>query len=69
LQLKLKPQFLLLKQHVLHIFLRAKQCDNQHRELQPPDQPSQQSVFTHVETDPKQATNVACSVRENSFIF
>ena len=28
---------------VLHNFLRAKQCDNQYCELQPPDQPSQQA--------------------------
>ena len=49
---------------VLHNFLRAKQCDNQYCELQPPDQPSPQSAFTHMETDPKQATNLAFSTRE-----
>ena len=32
---------------VLHNFLRAKQCDSQYCELQPPDQPSQQSAFTY----------------------
>lgn len=54
---------------VLHNFLRAKQCDNQYCELQPPDQPSQQSAFTHMETDPKRATNLAFSTREKFVDF
>lgn len=54
---------------VLHNFLRAKQCDNQYCELQPPDQPSQQSAVTHMETDPKRATNLAFSIREKFVDF
>jgi hypothetical protein len=58
---------------VLHNFLRAKQCDNNpYCELMPPDQPSQQSAFTNMETDPKRATNLAFSTREkfvDFFIF
>ena len=70
LQLKLKLQSLLLKQHVFcRVFLRAKQCDNQYCELQPPDQPSQQSALTHMETDPKRATNLAFSIREKFVDF
>ena len=70
MQLKLKLQSLLLKQHVFcTIFLRAKQCDNQYCELQPLDQPSQQSAFTHMETDPKRATNLTFSIREKFVDF
>ena len=54
---------------VLHNFLRAKQCDNQYCELQPSDQPSQQRAFTHMETDPKRATNLAFSIREKFVDF
>jgi len=54
---------------VLHNFLGAKQCDNQYCELQPPDQPSQQIAFTHMETDPKGATNLAFSIREQFVDF
>jgi len=54
---------------VLHNFLRAKQCDSQYCELQPPDQPSQQSAFTHMEIDPKRATNLAFSIREEFVDF
>ena len=54
---------------VLHNFLRAKQCDDQYCELQPPDQPSQQSAFTLMETDTKRATNFKFSIRENFFNF
>ena len=50
-------------------YLRAKQCDNQYCELQPPDQPSQQIAFTHMETDPKGATNLAFSIREQFVDF
>jgi hypothetical protein len=45
-------------------FFCAKQCDNENCELRPPDQPSQQSTFTDMETDPKRATNLAFSIRE-----
>ena len=69
LQLKLKLQSLLLKQHVFCTIFCAKQCDNQYCELQPPDQPSQQSAFTHMETDPKRATNLAFSTREKFVDF
>ena len=53
----------------MHKFLRAKQCDNQYCELQPPDQTSQQSAFTHMEADPKQATNLAFSIQEKFVDF
>lgn len=54
---------------VLHNFLRAKQCDNHYCEIQSPDQSSQQSAFTHMETDPKRATNLAFSIREKFVDF
>ena len=50
---------------VLHNFLRAKQCDNQYCELQPPDQ---QSAFTHMETD-QNGQQIWHLVYEKNLIF
>jgi len=67
---KVETKILIVKTAcVLHNFLRAKQCDNQYCELQPLEQPSQQSAFAHMETDPKRATNLVFSIREQFVHF